>query len=647
MTKEGIIIKKHKDYNNLHIREHIVVLLILVGTVLFSMIPNLYPGIVASSDAPFHLARIWSLADALKAGIFPVKVHPQLCYGLGYGVGFFYDNALLYIPALLILAGVSLETAYKLFILFVFVMMAFLMYHCCLRMSKNSILSAFTAALYVLSYRVAGQLYADFTLGNVFGAVFMPLAIAGIYLFVSKDQGLWMFILGFCGLLYSHAISCLLAFSACLLILLFHLPTLIRKSCKILRLIFASFLVVMVSAAYWLPMLQQFHTQTFKNAAPWTKEEDNVESVAGLIMDPRGPGIEIILVGAAAVIGLIVFTLLYWYFSRTLKLTGILHEKSDNRKNNTDPNILTISTKVAGSSGMMDYQVIFTAGENSERQENFFHAGESLLFLCLGIFYMVLPCCRGFWLLINKKFTLIQFPTRLFLPASILLLFSFVLTMADLTRLMKISKNLMSHKEISAICDHQKESVLTALKPCIIYSIAALILFAGMVSLYSDIYRNAFKKISKDILLEVETYQIAGAGAGLEWLPVDMDFDVVKERGLTTLTDQKTSIRGEKTNHCSEYTFITDNSCHYYYDVPYVYYRGYSAVDEMGRRYNVDKSDEGLVRISNISEGELIEGKHTITVRYTGTKYQQVAYSISVVGISLCILAVLITKRHA
>ena len=113
----------------------------------FCMLPNCASGIPYASDEPFHLARIMSLADALKEGIFPVKVHPNLCYGLGYGVGFFYDNALLYFPAFLILAGISLESAYKIFIFCVFIAIAATMYYSCRRLSGNSIVAAFSATI--------------------------------------------------------------------------------------------------------------------------------------------------------------------------------------------------------------------------------------------------------------------------------------------------------------------------------------------------------------------------------------------------------------------------------------------------------------------------------------------------------------------
>ena len=65
------------------------------------------------SDAPFHLARIESLNQALQMGIFPVKVHPSLAYSYGYGVGIFYPDFFIYLPAVLRMAGCSLEVSYK------------------------------------------------------------------------------------------------------------------------------------------------------------------------------------------------------------------------------------------------------------------------------------------------------------------------------------------------------------------------------------------------------------------------------------------------------------------------------------------------------------------------------------------------------
>lgn len=90
-----------------------------LGIVMFVFLPYFQSGIVTGSDDTFHLIRISSLATALKNGMFPVKFHPTLCRGYGYGVGFFYPNLFLYLPAILIVLGVSQNVAYKIFAFFI------------------------------------------------------------------------------------------------------------------------------------------------------------------------------------------------------------------------------------------------------------------------------------------------------------------------------------------------------------------------------------------------------------------------------------------------------------------------------------------------------------------------------------------------
>lgn len=78
--------------------------------------PNFQPGLYEGSDLSFHLNRIDSLAESLRSGVFPVKLHATRAFGYGYGVGFFYCNFFLYIPALLMNFGMSLLTSYKVFL---------------------------------------------------------------------------------------------------------------------------------------------------------------------------------------------------------------------------------------------------------------------------------------------------------------------------------------------------------------------------------------------------------------------------------------------------------------------------------------------------------------------------------------------------
>ena len=93
------------------------------------------------SDAPFHLARIESLNQALQMGIFPVKVHPSLAYSYGYGVGIFYPDFFIYLPAVLRMAGCSLEVSCKIYI-FILLLELFVSMYFCVR-KKNHRSSSF------------------------------------------------------------------------------------------------------------------------------------------------------------------------------------------------------------------------------------------------------------------------------------------------------------------------------------------------------------------------------------------------------------------------------------------------------------------------------------------------------------------------
>ena len=86
---------------------------ILVG-VLFFCRPYFQEGFVQGSDGLFHLARIASIVDSVENGVFPPKLRPILMKTYGYGVGFFYPDLFLYIPAaIMAIFNLEVMTAYK------------------------------------------------------------------------------------------------------------------------------------------------------------------------------------------------------------------------------------------------------------------------------------------------------------------------------------------------------------------------------------------------------------------------------------------------------------------------------------------------------------------------------------------------------
>ena len=360
-----------------------------------------------------------------------------------------------------------------------------------------------------------------------------------------------MFIVGFSGLLYAHAITTVLAFSVCALIVVANLHTIFRQKAKLIGLVLASAYTFLLTMAYWLPMWQQFHVQTYKSQAPWTTEEQNIVSIAGLVTDTRGIGILII---CAFIIDIVFAAII----SRWQK-----NEWSDKKR-------------------------------------------EILTFMILGTVYMLLPCSYLFWHLVNLHVTLIQFPARLFLPASVLILFAFSI---EVSVLCGDGENRMPRHRFVIIC--------TCL--CIV----------GCLNISLTVYPDSFMHTDSKVLQEVENYAIAGAGAGQEWLPIESNLDELKDNTDTAIAEDGSIVKGEKEDQNTKYVFqISPN--HQYYDVPYIYYRGYIATDENGTEYEVDKNPQnGLVRILLPEEQQ---NTAIITVTYHDTRYTMASYMVSLIS---------------
>lgn len=162
-------------------------------------------------------------------------------------------------------------------------------------------------SLYISGTSIIQSLYVDFAIGSICGSIFMIIAIAGMYLFLARDKSLLTLILGFTGLFYTHTISAILTFTVCVLILLFHINYIKCKPYKLIQLIFSVILVLIISASYWLPMLEQMKAQRLKYLTPWTTESDNIGNLHAALFSTRGIGLFIF--------GALVFCLLYISFS--------------------------------------------------------------------------------------------------------------------------------------------------------------------------------------------------------------------------------------------------------------------------------------------------------------------------------------------
>ena len=234
-------------------------LLLIIGLTLISCIPLLFPHTYTrGEDMFFHLTRIRGLAESLKAGYFPVRDQLYWIHNYGYGVGFYYPDVFLYFPAVLLLLGFELLTAYKIFLItFTFLSIAsawFAGY----RITKNRT-SAAAAAVFAafFSYRLSNIYYRG-AVGETQAAAFYPLIILGLYEIFFRDREKWpYFAFGFLGLLFSHAISLVIAVVLTLIFLITQLRKIIKDPSLLIPLIKSIILAAGIGAFFWMPMFEQ------------------------------------------------------------------------------------------------------------------------------------------------------------------------------------------------------------------------------------------------------------------------------------------------------------------------------------------------------------------------------------------------------
>lgn len=498
--------------------------------------PYMKPDLIIGSDYPFHLARIDSLKASILDGVFPVKVHSYLCYTYGYGVGFFYPNLFLYIPALFRIIGLSLEVSFKLFSIFLFTSIFLSMFYSTYRLTSSKYAALISATILLFSNQVLGSFYYSFTLGTSIGFIFLPLAIVGMYLFIVEDKTPWMLIFGFTGLIFSHVLSTILAVSVCFIIIICNIKHLFRVD-KIKKLFTSILITSSLTISFWLPMLEQFFVQQYHVSVPWTHVDENIIPFVNLFRNTYGLGIVLTALIIIMIIGII-------------------------------------------DKGFVDTKI--------------------LTFLIIGTLFWILPSLSKFWMFTRNLFKFLQFPTRLWGVAIFLLLFSFSVWF-----------------DINFKSNNLKKKITCILLVACTYF--------GFYYLGDQV--NNTEDFGNRIIYE----EIAGLGAGEEWLPLETTRDFLNTP-TSAVSNDGTTIEGIKNKGTFE--FIPDPD-KIYYDIPFVWYKGYTAKTADNIALDVTKNpDTGMVRVHINNEISATENK-SIVVKYSGTKLQYISYFISIISFIL------------
>ena len=240
------------------------VILVLAGIMLAACLPNFVNFAYEGHDTSFHLKRIATLAEELRYGQFPVRMHTTVGNGYSYPLSIYYGDFLLYLPAILYNCAVPLQMCFQIYTFLINALTCGICYYCFKRMTGHQALSLLGTALYVLSNYRLTNIYVRSAVGEYTALTFIPLALLGMYLIFTKEKphyADWLPLsLGMTGVVLSHVLSTeMLAFDLVLLCMCF-LRQILHKD-RLLAIVKAAILCVLLSVWFLVPFLDCFISQ--------------------------------------------------------------------------------------------------------------------------------------------------------------------------------------------------------------------------------------------------------------------------------------------------------------------------------------------------------------------------------------------------
>ncbi len=217
--------------------------------------------VMQGHDIRFHLMRIEGLREGLLSGQFPVRIQPYWLDGYGYAASVFYGDLFLYFPALLRIAGFTVQGAYNAFLLAVNAATCLFAYRGFKKIFRNENAALLGSALYTLSAYRLTDLYVRSAVGEFCAMIFLPTLLAGVYGILFDDvkrpayKKAWIApALAAAGIGYSHVISCFTAGSFLFLGLLLCYKRVFRAE-RFFALCKTALAAVLLCASFAVPFL--------------------------------------------------------------------------------------------------------------------------------------------------------------------------------------------------------------------------------------------------------------------------------------------------------------------------------------------------------------------------------------------------------
>lgn len=264
----AIYIWRHKERIKI-CKENRVVVACIVGIAFISSIPLFTSYITESQDLLFHLARIEGVKNNIQNGIFPSRIQTQWLNNHGYPVSIFYGDLFLYLPAILRIVGISLQDAYKFYVICTNMATAAVSYVCFSRISNNKKAGILGAALYGLNLYRLGNIYVRGAVGEYTAMIFFPIILYGLWCILAqeetelkKNKRIWIWLaVGYLGVLNSHLISCVMVGLFTLISVIIFIKRVLVKERFVLLL--KAFVGLLAGGLWFVIPLLQYMTMDF------------------------------------------------------------------------------------------------------------------------------------------------------------------------------------------------------------------------------------------------------------------------------------------------------------------------------------------------------------------------------------------------
>ena len=230
--------------------------LISVLCILLASLPLFSAGLTGGHDLGFHLYRIVSVSNAIKKGVFPVRIYEERFNYYGYGSPLFYCDFFLYVPAFIHnFFHLDYTVCWKIFIFIINVLTFINAYISFKLISSSAEIGLLASVLYSLStYRLV-DIYTRAAIGECCALAFIPFVLCGFEMLRKKEYKHWLLLAaGYTGVLLSHMLSFLMMILFGAVYCLLHIKEFLNKD-AIASISKAAILSVGCTAWFLVPLI--------------------------------------------------------------------------------------------------------------------------------------------------------------------------------------------------------------------------------------------------------------------------------------------------------------------------------------------------------------------------------------------------------